>query len=223
MQISTHKLWSNEFWIREFRNQQLNCCNHVYQSNILWSISWYHHSNTSKHELCSLWTVVPSSHILAGVWDIAKTTSATKYISQKARKGFIFHSHLSKSRSFQRAHQNFIINLDEIFVVWNAIFFLNTLLWWDDFVLQVFLSIRIEFTCVKLDVQSQESGRNVAFYGVNWNSGRISLLLPWGFNGPWIKKVNTKWLRYFSNLKTSVNLLFLIEGHFGPLSILHGT
>ena len=103
----------------------------------------------------------------------------------------------SKSRIFQRAHQNLIINLDQIFVLWNAIFFLKTLPWWDDFVLKVFLSVRIEFKCVKTGVESKESCQNVAFYGVNWNSGQISFLPPRGFNRPRIKKVHSKWLQYF--------------------------
>ena len=154
--------------------------------------------------------MAPSGHICLGVWDLAmfKTTSATWYISQKARKSSISHCHLSKSRSFQRAHQNFIINLDEIFVVWNAIFFLNTLPWWDDFVLKVFLSVRIEFKCVKTGVESKESCQNVAFYGVNWNFGQISLLPPRGFNRPRIKKVHTFNISIFSISKRLVNLSF---------------
>ena len=101
-----------------------------------------------------------------------------------------------------------IINLDEIFVVWSAIFFLNTLFWWDDFVWKVFPSVRIEFKCVKTGFEPQESGRNVAFYGVNWNSGQISPLPPRGFNRLQIKKVDSRRLHYFSIWKGLVTLPF---------------
>ena len=50
--------------------------------------------------------------------------------------------------------------------------------------LKLFFGVRIEFKCVKTGLESQESGRNVAFYEVSCNSGRISLLLPGGLKRP---------------------------------------
>ena len=85
---------------------------------------------TKLGDFYGLWRHLVTSALEFGTQPFSKPPlqqDILRSISQKARKSSISHCHLSKSRSFQRAHQNFIINLDEIFVVWNAIFFLNTL------------------------------------------------------------------------------------------------
>ena len=71
--------------------------------------------------------------------------------------------HLSKSRNFPK------MIFDKILVTGYAIFLLNRLPWWDEFVLKVSLSVRIEFECVITRVESEESRQYLAdFSFASW-------------------------------------------------------